>query len=107
MLKIENNVLTIVRKDTAEFDFTINGYTFAAGDKLIFTVAEELDSEVAAITKTVTTFDGNKATFELTSDDTNLEPGTYYYDIQLNGADGSIDTVSGPGKFKVVGGVTW
>ena len=52
-------------------------------------------------------FSSYTATFELTSDDTNLEPGTYYYDIQLNGADGSIDTVSGPGKFKVVGGVTW
>ena len=39
--------------------------------------------------------------------DSNLEPGTYWYDIQLNLADGRVDTVVGPAKFKIRGGVTY
>jgi len=36
-----------------------------------------------------------------------MQPGTYYYDIQVNTADGRVDTVLGPAKFKILGGVKY
>ena len=32
---------------------------------------------------------------------------TYLYDIQINTADGRVDTIVGPAKFKVIGGITY
>jgi hypothetical protein len=53
----------------------------------------------------VSEFVDNKAIIRLSAADTDLAPGTYYYDIQVNTADGRVDTVLGPAKFKIAGGV--
>ena len=50
-------------------------------------------------------FVDNKAIIHLSATDTNLAPGNYYYDVQVNTADGRVDTVLGPAKFKIAGGV--
>lgn len=107
MLRMENNVLTIVRKDTGTMRVAVSGYTLQNGDTLTLSISEELDTETPAVSLTSSAFVDNGCTFELTSEHTNLEPGTYYYDVQLNRADGSVDTIIGPDKMKVIGGVTW
>jgi hypothetical protein len=50
-------------------------------------------------------FENNKAIIQLSSVDTDIPVGNYYYAVEVNTADGRVDTVLGPAKFKVLGGV--
>lgn len=110
MLVIDKDTynIKIIAKDTGDFVFELDNYFLADRDEVVFTVAEELENEQFVLQKKITEFnpDGT-ATIRLTSEDTNLPIGTYLYDIQINAADGRVDTVIGPAKFKVVGGVTY
>lgn len=103
----ETDQMTIVMKDTASFDIAFDNYYLVAGDKVTFTVAKEKESQDPLIQKILTEFTGGTARIQLSSEDTNLEKGSYYYDIQIQTGDGRIDTVVGPAKFKVVEGVTY
>lgn len=107
MLQIKDNTLSIIRKDTGAFEFTIENYTLAEGDIVYFTVAEEAGSQKPLFQKVVTEFRDGVAQFSISAIDSNIEPGTYVYDIQVNRADGQVDTVIGPAKFKVIEGVTY
>lgn len=103
----ETNQMTIVMKDTASFDIAFDNYYLVTGDKVTFTVAKEKESQDPLIQKELTEFAGGRARIQLSSDDTDLPKGSYYYDIQVNTGDGRIDTVVGPAKFKVLEGVTY
>lgn len=103
----ETNQMTIVMKDTASFDIAFDNYYLVTGDKVTFTVAKEKESQDPLIQKELTEFAGGIARIQLSSDDTDLPKGSYYYDIQVDTGDGRIDTVVGPAKFKVLEGVTY
>lgn len=103
----ETNQMTIVMKDTASFDIAFDNYYLVTGDKVTFTVAKEKESQDPLIQKELTEFEGGRARIQLSSDDTDLPKGSYYYDIQVDTGDGRIDTVVGPAKFKVLEGVTY
>jgi len=109
MFTIDNDTqkMTIIKKDTANFDIEIDNYSLADGDEVIFTVNTDVELETPVIQKVVTAFEDGVATIDLTSEDTNIEIGTYKYDIQVNTQDGRVDTVIGPAKFVVKGGVTY
>ena len=101
----DTNAITMVAKDTGDFVISIDNYLLADGDTVYFTVNPELEKENPLISKEITEFVNNKAVVRLTTEDTDLAVGTYYYDVQVNTADGRVDTVLGPAKFKIVGGV--
>lgn len=101
----DTNMISMVAKDTGDFVISIDNYLLAEGDTIYFTVNTELEKENPLISKEVKEFVNNKAIVRLTVEDTNLAIGTYYYDIQVNTADGRVDTVLGPAKFKITGGV--
>lgn len=103
----ETNQMTIVMKDTASFDIAFDNYYLVTGDKVTFTVAKEKESQDPLIQKELTEFSGGIARIQLSSDDTDLPKGSYYYDIQVDTGDGRVDTVVGPAKFKVLEGVTY
>lgn len=103
----ETNQMTIVMKDTASFDIAFDNYYLVTGDKVTFTVAKEKESQDPLIQKELTEFSGGIARIQLSSDETDLPKGSYYYDIQVETGDGRIDTVVGPAKFKVLEGVTY
>ena len=108
MLRINENTITVVRKDTGSISFSVDNYKLTTGDKVYFTVATEPGLQTPLFQKVVTSFsDLGVADIDITSTDTDLEPDTYYYDIQVNRADGQVDTVIGPAKFKVIEGVTF
>ena len=77
------------------------------GDIVYFTVAEDVGSQQKVIQKLVAEFNNGVAQFSISKTDSDIEPGTYVYDIQVNRADGQVDTVIGPAKFKVIEGVTF
>lgn len=107
MFTIEDNYMTVVKGDTAIFNLEIENYKLEYGDIVYFTVKESIDDkEPPVIRKVVNEFEDGIAKFSLTSDDTNIETGKYYYDIQVSLLDGRVDTVITPSRFKVIGGVT-
>lgn len=101
----DTNMISMVAKDTGDFVVSVDNYLLAEGDTVYFTVNVDLEKENPLISKEVKEFVDNKAVVRLTTQDTNLAIGTYYYDIQINTADGRVDTVLGPAKFKITGGV--
>lgn len=105
----KNNAMTIVSKDTGGFVLSLEGYILGPGDRITFTVNSAVEIKKPLIQVMVEEFDeeSHTATIFLTQEDTNLEPGNYLYDVQLDTADGRTDTIMGPSKFKVVGGVTY
>lgn len=102
---VETNMISIVAKDTGDFIINLDNYLLADGDIVYFTVNTDLEKENPLISKEITEFVDNKAVVRLTTQDTNLAVGTYLYDIQVNTVDGRVDTVLGPAKFKITGGV--
>ena len=109
MFTIDNdtNAMTIIKKDTASFDVALDNYNLEDGDSVTFTISKQVEEEEPILQKTVTDFVDGVATVKLTKEDTNIEVGTYLYDIQIDTSDGRVDTVVGPAKFTVKGGVTY
>lgn len=103
----ETQTISMIAKDTGDFVVSIDNYLLADGDNVYFTVNDGLEKENALISIVVSEFINNKAIIHLSSEDTNLAPGTYQYDIQVDTADGRVDTVLGPAKFKIAGGVRY
>lgn len=100
-----DNRIEVIKGDTGILDLALDNYSLKDGDKVYFTVKSGYDSE-RLILKEVTKFVDGKVKFIFTSEDTNLAAGTYLYDVQCNLADGRIDTVIKPNKFKILGGIT-
>lgn len=107
MLKFdtETKIMSIIAKDTGSFILTLDNYILDKGDKVYFTVNNELEQKNPKIQKVIDKFENGKAVVKLTSEDTNIAVGNYYYDVEVDTADGRVDTVMGPYKFKVLGGV--
>lgn len=107
MIKIEDNVITIIKGDTAIINVSIEDYILTTPDIVLFTVKESIEDNVYVLQKIIRYYDSTGvARIELTSDDTDLDPGTYIYDIEVRFDDGRVDTIIQPTKFKVKGGVT-
>lgn len=106
-LNKETNVLSIIAKDTADFAISLDNYVLDDGDVVFFTVNDKLENPDFKIQKRISTFVNHQAIINLTSKDTDLPAGDYYYDIEVDTADGRVDTVLGPYKFRVLGGVKY
>lgn len=109
MLKFDNDTkkISMIVKDTGSLTVNVENYVLNEGDEVVFTVNKTREDEHPLIQKRVQVFDDGKAVIQLSVSDTNVQPGDYLYDIQVNGADGRVDTVVGPAKFKFEGGITY
>lgn len=103
----DTKAIKIVAKDTGDFVLSLDNYMLDTGDAVYFTVNDKLESTPPLIQKVVTSFTDHKALVRLTSRDTDMDPGDYWYDVEIDTADGRVDTVIGPAKFKVVAGVKY
>ena len=99
--------ITMVRKDTGDLTVALENYLLDEGDEVVFTVNNGYDLENHLIQKRINNFQNHSALIHLTVEDTDLDPGEYLYDIQVNTVDGRVDTVVGPAKFKISGGITF
>lgn len=116
MAKLGKTISNVIRGDNRTVNLTFlqsDGATAVdlTGGTVYFTVnssSDPTDDTSKAIQKTATSFTnatGGKHTFTLTHSDTNITPGTYYYDAQFVDAVGNYLS-SYKGKFLVVSDVT-
>lgn len=103
----ESNKITVIAKDTGDLLFAIDNYNLDTGDTVTFTINSAVELETPLKQKVYTEFTDHQLLIHLTQEDTNLPVGSYLYDIQVDTADGRTDTVIGPAKFQVKGGVTY
>lgn len=101
----------IIRGDDASIDFTFDGVDLT-GATVFFTakstISNSADDSDAVIEKEVTSHTdptGGVTVIPLTSTDTNVTPGEYYYDIQIKAADGTITSIP-VRKMEIFGDVT-
>ena len=102
----ESNKITIIAKDTGDLLLSLDNYELDDGDKVTFTINSAVELQQPLRQKIYEEFQDHQLLIHLTQEDTNLPVGTYLYDIQIDTADGRTDTVIGPAKFQVKGGVT-
>ena len=104
----DTNKISIIKKDTATLSVSLDNYFLTDGDRVTFTVANEVEQEEPLLQIVVTQFTSEGgAVIPLTSQNTDLEIGEYLYDIQINTKDGRVDTIIGLAKIKIMGGVTY
>lgn len=95
MLRIDEGKIYLTRGDTAYLDILITlddgaNYVPTDGDKIYFSVKQNLDDTEYALQKEVAAGE----TIILMPADTNSLPiGKYWYDVQLNTAIGEVFTV--------------
>ena len=80
MLVIHKHEIHIPRGEPGSFDIQYTSEPPADGTRILFSVKKDEDDETALIEKVMEAADG-KITVELTSEDTDLEPGNYKWDL--------------------------
>ena len=122
MFKIETgNKIVTINGDTGYFNIIVDDYAFVDGDMVTFTAASSQNYRSPNISKSIIKGKENldedgdvmgyfnedgSCTFLIHSKDTALLNGDYMYDVQLNLADGRVDTIIGPSTLTVKKGVT-
>lgn len=78
------------------------------GDIVYFTIKKSTGTEEKTLQKIVTEFVEGAALITIFPNDTReLKTGIYYYDIQLNRANGQVKTIIPPSKFTINAEVTY
>lgn len=103
---LSNGKMRIVRGDTGEFNveiFNRDGslYELQEGDEVVFTVKNKAMEGVDLIRKLGPYIRINPA------DTSRLSFGKYQYDVQVQFADGTVDTIIPKNIFEVMEEVTW
>lgn len=80
MLVIHKHEIYIPKGEPGSFDIQYTSEPPEDGTKVLFSVKRDEDDENALIEKLMTVEDG-KITVDLGSDDTNIEPGNYKWDL--------------------------
>lgn len=99
------NNLEIVKGDNAVLQLDLLNHRFQDGDRVTFSVKQnKYDTNYVMNIESYSNVD-NYAKFFITDKHTNINPGHYFFDIEVRTKDGRIDTVI-LGKFRVIGDVT-
>ena len=77
----DTKAISMIAKDTGALVINVSNYILAPGDTVFFSVSKSLEEQTPLIKKVITDFTDNKAIVKLTSADTDLAIGTYFYDV--------------------------
>ena len=112
-MEIQGYNITMIRGDTETIKVSCKdaqgvNVPLKDGDTLYFTVKTSISTEEKVMQKVITEFTDGIAYINISPDDTkSLSFRTYYYDIQLTRADGTVKTIIPPSKFTIKGEVTY
>ena len=93
-----------IRGNTASFAFKCTNRTnnlsmFQTGDTVYFTIRKIIGGD-AILQKTCTSFPDDICTIEVSATETQaIDEGNYIYDLVLNRADGTVDTLNPNRKY--------
>lgn len=110
---VDGNNMKMIRGDSETISISFldkdkNPYVFSQGDVIYFTVKKSINTKRTAIQKIVDDFpDGELRISIKPSDTSDLEYGSYVYDIQYNKHDGTVKTIIPPSAFVISGEVTY
>ena len=103
MIRGDTETIKISCKDAQGVDVPLED-----GDTLYFTVKKSTNTEEKILQKIVTEFTDGIALITIFPKDTReLKIGSYYYDIQLNRANGQVKTIIPPSRFIINAEVTY
>lgn len=102
--------ISITRGDTPSFTVSVTDasgapYELKDGDRLTFTVKRSTKPQDPVIIQRVMDAETGPS-FQLTSEETSLDYGTYRYDVELQTAGGGTYTVVKPDKLTITEEVT-
>ena len=99
--------IKLIKGDTMRMYLAVDNYQLSEGDKLYFTVKEDFGYTENAIQIVITEFSSGVAFIEITAEMSNSLPvGLYFYDVQIELKDGTVDTIKGPRMFKILREIT-
>lgn len=86
--------LIMTQGNNKSFTVRNNDGDFSEGDKITFSVKEDILSDRYLLKKEVTDFDGDLAVIDIMPEDTSgIKSGTYVYDVQFNAVGGAVKTI--------------
>lgn len=112
-MEIQGYNISMIRGDTETIKISCRDRSgadipLAEGDIVYFTVKRNTNTEEKTLQKIVTEFTDGVALINIFPKDTReLKTGVYYYDIQLNRANGQVKTIIPPSKFIINEEVTY
>lgn len=112
-MKISGSNISMIRGDSETISVSCQDtlgdpIPLVTGDKIYFTVKDNVNTEIKILQKVIENFvDGVAYIDILPSDTKQLKYKEYVYDIQLTLADQTITTIIPPSKFKIEGEVTY
>lgn len=112
-MRIQGTNISMIRGDSEGIKVSCKDESGAnvplvKGDIVYFTVKISTNTEEKALQKIVTEFTEGAALITIYPKDTReLRTGVYYYDIQLNRANGQVKTIVPPSQFTINAEVTY
>jgi hypothetical protein len=112
-MKVNGTDLAMIRGDSEAIKVSCRNesgvdFPFTEGDIVYFTVKRSTNTEEKILQKIVTEFTDGVALITIFPKDTReLKTGIYYYDIQLNRANGQVKTIIPPSRFTINAEVTY
>jgi hypothetical protein len=112
-MKIQGTDISMIRGDSEVIQVSCRNesgvdFPFTEGDIVYFTVKRSAYTEEKILQKIVTEFTEGVALINISPKDTReLKTGVYYYDIQLNRANGQVKTIIPPSRFTINAEVTY
>lgn len=112
-MKIQGTNISMIRGDSEAIKVSCRDESGAdiplvEGDIVYFTIKRSTSTEEKTLQKIVTEFTDGVALINIFPKDTReLKTGIYYYDIQLNRANGQVKTIIPPSIFTINAEVTY
>ena len=112
-MKIQGTNISMIRGDSEAIKVSCRDESgvdipLVEGDIVYFTVKRSTYTEEKILQKIVTEFTDGVALITIFPEDTReLKPGAYYYDIQLNRANGQVKAIIPPSRFIINAEVTY
>ena len=102
MLNIDGDKIAVSRGDTGVFTVTFTGQDAPEDNCTVLTSLKKTKDSEEIIWEKRLAVSNHMITFTLTSDDTNLNYGQYWWDLRIIFRDGTIYTPMMPAPFRVL-----
>lgn len=105
MYSIEDNIITIIKGDSANLEFKLPNITLVDGDLIEFTVRKSKPTNTeetpVLIASSIYSITNGIANVFLAPMQTNISIGKYWYDLRIKYQDGRVDTVVEPNILNI------